>query len=324
MKKYIIFTIILMVIILSGCAKLGMKKDIAIPEDNKLRLPQIEIIQLNENESEGVYSRKNDLIFCHNSLIKEVDIDSFLVYKNSGYAKDNKNIYFPIEVICANCPGCGCFCEKYIVSGVDIQTFKVLNNGYAKDNNFAYYNGLKLNDVNIDSFTIINSTSVYFFAAKDKNNVFIQNKKINADPNTFEYLDERDIDVWMKDKKNVWTMLKSDSSSIQIVEKADPSTFKLISTPKGPNVSGNEHYALDKNHAYFLNKIIEDSDSKTFEPLSIFISKDKNNAYASGNKIIGVDIKTFEVINSHYSKDKNNVYYLKNIVKDADPETFKP
>ncbi len=319
MRKYIIFTIILIAIIISGCSKI--EKDVAVSEKGKLESPQIITIQLNDGESKGVYSRKDNSIFCRDSVMNEVNIGSFVVFENSNYAKDNENVYFPTDVICANCPGCGCFCEQYIIDA-NSETFEVLNNKYAKDNKRAYFNGLMLDHVDLDSFIVINTNSVYFFAAKDKNNVFVGNYKINADPDTFEYLDERDINVWMKDKNKVWSMLRSDPSTLQDVDKADPNTFRLISTPIGPK--GNEHYALDKNYAYFRNEIIKGADPNTFEPLSTFISKDKNNAFAAENKITGVDIATFEVIDSHYSKDKNYVYYLKKIVEGADPKTFEP
>ncbi len=322
MNKYIIFTIILIAIIISGCSKVGTKKDVAILEKDQLQLPKIKKIQLNENESNGVYSRKNNSIYCENSVMNEVDINSFFIFENSNYAKDNANVYFPIDFYCLNCPGCGCFCEKYIVPKANSKTFKILNGGYAKDDMSAYFNGLMLDDVDLNSFAVINTNSVYFSAAKDKNNVFVGNYKIKADPDTFEYLDERNANIWMKDRNKVWTMLRGDPSTLKEVKGADPNTFKLISTPMAPK--NNKHYALDKNHAYFRNKIIKGSNPDTFKPLSTFISKDKNNAFAAENKITGVDIATFEVINSHYSKDENNVYFLTNIVDGADPKTFTP
>ena len=307
---------------LADVLKCKREKDVAISEKEKLKLPQIITVQLNEGESNGVYSRKNNSVYCKDSLMNEVNIDSFVVFKNSNYAKDNKNVYFPIDIICANCPGCGCFCEKYIITNANPETFEALNSNYAKDNKHAYFDGLILDNVDLDSFTVINTTSKYLFAAKDKNNVFVGNYKINADPDTFEYLDERDEEVWMKDKNKVWTMLGSDPSTLQEVEKADPDTFRLISAPNCPK--GNENYALDKNYVYFLNKIVKGADPKTFKPLNTVISKDKDNAFAEENKIMGVDIKTFEVTNSLYSKDKNHVYFLNKIVKGADPKTFKP
>lgn len=275
---------------------------------------------LPSKQAEVVIHSQLTKIACYDSLVKIADAKSLTVFENSGYAKDKNNVYFPRDAVCS----INCYCTNFVIIGADLFTFSVLNHGYAKDKNSAYFKGEKIIGADLSSFKIIESSSSSFFAAKDKENVFVQNTKISkADPDTFEYLNEREIYVWMKDKNYVWTMLRNDPDSIELIEGADSETFKLIPTLTSQNVSGNEHYALDKNHAYFLNKIIEESDPKTFQPLSIFISKDKNNAYAAEEKIAGVDVATFEVIDSHYSKDKNHVYYLKNILENVDPKTYK-
>lgn len=92
-------------------------------------------------------------------------------------------------------------------------------------------------------------------------------------------------------------------------------------------------YAKDKNHVYFLAKILEGADSSTFEMINTkdeysysvekkftdgssgwayfknWYAKDKNNVYFYWKKLNHSDPNTFEIIGNWYAKDKNFKFY---------------
>lgn len=93
------------------------------------------------NEIYGLYISNID--DCHYfDPLKEVDIPSFVVCKGSGYAKDNKHVYYPLSVTCEEgTEFSGCYFEDYIVEDADPDTFKYIGNGYAVDHNNMFYEG---------------------------------------------------------------------------------------------------------------------------------------------------------------------------------------
>lgn len=106
-------------------------------------------------------------------------------------------------------------------------------------------------------------------------------------------------------------------------------------------------YAKDKNHVYFLAKILEGADSSTFEMINTkddysysvdkkftdgssggayfknWYAKDNNHVYFYGKIIDWVDLNSFQIVWDWYSKDKDHLYYNWKIVKTADPASFK-
>lgn len=89
----------------------------------------------------GIYTY--DIADCqYYDPLKGIDIPSFAVCQGSGYAKDNKHVYYPLSLICEDGTEFGgCYFVDYIVEDADPKTFKYIGNGYAVDRNNMYYNG---------------------------------------------------------------------------------------------------------------------------------------------------------------------------------------
>lgn len=107
------------------------------------------------------------------------------------------------------------------------------------------------------------------------------------------------------------------------VKDADFSTFETI--------KNKEKIALakDKNHVYKEDKIIENADPKTFEPIKERFWKDRNQVYylrVYGNNCLinDADPKTFVVVKDSWTKDKNNAFYIYDKLKEVDLQTFIP
>ena len=185
------------------------------------------------------------------------------------------------------------------VENVDLKTFKILNDKYAKDDKSVYFLGNKsFEDVDSKTFEVLPNNY-----SKDKNNVYspinewIQ--KINgANPKTIKVLSQ----YYSKDDKNVF--YNSDK-----ILNADVNSFVVL--------EGDHSHAKDKNSVYYSGEKIEGANPKTFKVISDgSYSKDDKNVYAGLDIVKGADPQTFkEVSGTNYARDKNNLYYYFGDVK---------
>jgi len=182
---------------------------------------------------------------------------------------------------------------QFKVENVDLGTFKVLNDKYAKDVKNVYFSGNKSFE-NVDTGTFEVLPADY---SKDKNNVYSPEngwiQRVNgANPKTIKVLNQ----FYLKDDKNVFFNDKK-------ILGADANSFIALDKENG--------YAKDKNSVYYFGQKVEGANAKTFKVISDGeYSKDDKNVYASGEIIKGADPETFrEFPETSYSRDKNNLYY---------------
>lgn len=182
---------------------------------------------------------------------------------------------------------------QFKVENVDLGTFKVLNDKYAKDVKNVYFSGNKsFEDVDAGTFEVLPADY-----SKDKNNVYspengwIQ-RVSGANPKTIKVLNQ----FYLKDDKNVFF-------NDEKILGADANSFIALDKENG--------YAKDKNTVYYFGQKVEGANAKTFEVISDGeYSKDDKNVYVSGEIIKDADPKTFrEFPETSYSRDKNNLYY---------------
>ena len=182
---------------------------------------------------------------------------------------------------------------QFKVENVDLGTFKVLNDKYAKDVKNVYFSGNKsFEDVDAGTFEVLSADY-----SKDKNNVYspengwIQ-RVSGANPKTIKVLNQ----FYLKDDKNVFF-------NDEKILGADANSFIALDKENG--------YAKDKNTVYYFGQKVEGANAKTFEVISDGeYSKDDKNVYVSGEIIKDADPKTFrEFPETSYSRDKNNLYY---------------
>ena len=185
------------------------------------------------------------------------------------------------------------------VENVDLNTFKILDDKYAKDSKSVYFLGNKsFEDVDIKTFEVLPNNY-----SKDKNNVYrpINEwiRKINgANPKTIKVLSQ----YYSKDDKNVFY----DSDKIL---NADVNSFVVL--------EGDHSHAKDKNSVYYSGEKIEGANPKTFKIISDgMYSKDDRNVYAAADIIKDADPQTFRRIpETNYARDKNTLYYYFGDVK---------
>ena len=114
------------------------------------------------------------------------------------------------------------------IEGADPDTFEIVgfHGIHARDKNFVYgYRAKKLSWIDANTFKIV--SDVYF---KDKNSVYYGEGKIidNIDPITFEYLGG----IYFKDRNSVWRSYYADEGgaigSVSRIKDADPGTFQFL------------------------------------------------------------------------------------------------
>ena len=189
--------------------------------------------------------------------------------------------------------------SEFKVENVDLGTFKILNDKYAKDRKNVYFSGNKsFEDVDSKTFEVLPQ-----YYSRDKNNVYRPINewihKINgANPKTIKVLNE----FYSKDDKNVYY----DSDKIS---NADVNSFVVL--------EGDHSYAKDKNAVYYSGEKIKGANPKTFKIIEDgMYSKDDKNVYAAVDIIKDADPQTFiRIPETNYARDKNNLYYYFGDVK---------
>ena len=189
--------------------------------------------------------------------------------------------------------------DPVLVEEIDAKTFTELKYLYAKDKNNYYYKNKKI-DVDKNSFVIEN-----YFIAKDKNYVYALGRKIPGFPSEKLKLYENDA-RYITDGRNVYFI---DEKLIN----SDPDTFIVL----------DNETAKDKNNVYKYGEILYGADPETFEILGSIYSKDKNKVYSVFSPIEKADVETFKSIGYWYGKDKNFIFYMDDILEKADFRTFR-
>ncbi len=234
----------------------------------------------------------------------------------------------------------------------DYASFEILKYGYARDKNIIYYNGIKINDVDYKSFSILEIENPrlkslgmrnikYEYYAIDKDKVFYGEKVLtNADQATIESISS----IYTKDTNHVFI-------GGDIIESADANSFVLVqgrfakdqnhvyhvgkilsNNPESFEIVDYEsRYAKDKEDVYFwwgfggsLNiDTITEVNVENFRLLTDFRATDGENVYWFGYLMPEADVESLKVINLQYSSDHNHVYFKYKLISGANPETFE-
>lgn len=168
---------------------------------------------LKDQESIDGYTRIGTSIFggeisCDVEPLKGIDVETFEVLAETKYAKDKKQVYYPIDIPCIDYRDCGvCFYGNILVETANPATFQYLGNAYAKDGQKVYFRGELIKDADGETFKVIAGPKLFFFA-KDKNHVFKKDKIFaEADAESFYYHknDKRNkTKTIIGDKNNEW------------------------------------------------------------------------------------------------------------------------
>ena len=260
-----------------------------IKEDiNKLELINATISEETEELS------KEEKEFMKNE-VDELDLDTFVRFKNSIYFKDKNNVYFLIYWL-----------NKLIWANPI--NFKVLQPDwyYWTDWKGIYIMEKKIENLDYSTlkFAVINEKFIVWW---DKNNLYIGSRWIfwSGDINSLQYLS----DNCLKDNKNVYCSFADFWEtkwwdSYDIIEWVDNNTFEVL----------DYSYSKDKDNIYFEWIKMEEVDVESFKVFknSLF-AMDEKNIYYEWIMLGWIhDKKSFTVIN-WIPQDENCFYKIDNI-----------
>lgn len=264
------------------------------------------------------------------------------------YSKDHPNVALDANHV---------YVSNRELVGVDITTFVVLNENYAKDKNTFYSICIGeecdfgvVSNIDANTYTLLSGSSYY---GKDTNRYYYgQVPMVGLATSTFTIIN----DYYAKDKNQVYR-------GANPIEGADVATFVPIQgyggwyakdanhvyirgylekdiSPQGFSVI-NQIYSKDTHIVYYFNgvdesEVIEGADPATFAPLTTaspsygsysglpesLWSKDAHHVYFSGSVLPNADPDTFVVLNGRYGKDVTHAYIMDAILPNVDVTSF--
>ena len=275
--------------------------------DDKMKLEKLNYADPKTFEIiNGNFARDDKNLYIFGYKLDGIDPKTFETL-NYEMIKDKNGVYF-LKNISEENENSEIKTKKLNLKGLDLRSFKKVNDSdyYFKDKNSIYYedsgNLHKIESADLKTFKDLD----YNFA-KDKNNIYYKNKKLDGiDAASFEKI----VFNFIKDKNRLYKIdedeEKNEIKLIPINEKVNLENFEEI---------GGNYYKDDKNLYYFEEnefKKIDGSDPNSFEYDNenyTFIAKDKNNVYFDGEKVKGIDVKSAEGVAGLWIKDKNSVFY---------------
>lgn len=248
-------------------------------------------------DKNGIYKVEKDE---EKNEFKIVPINAKINFKNlksldSGYFKDDKNIYYFDE-------------DKFEkIEGADASSFeKVKYSDFYKDKNYVYYNGKKI--VGMDFKDIENIDEEWSIAELDgtwiqyKDNVYYKGKKLKGiSSDNFSYFDGGlSYDKILVDKNGIYKFIETeDNKKTMEVTRLDSKGIDLETLERITSPMDSSNYFKDKNGVYFINGNkfvkINGADKDSFEvTMRGKYGKDKNNVYFEGKRMEGKNPKEFE------------------------------
>ena len=118
----------------------------------------------------------------------------------------------------------------------------------------------------------------------------------------------------------VWVWVSYDESvgkRVRMVDQHDPRSFKVLK---------NKDFAVDKNAAFYVGRLIQGADPATFEVIDKSgYSKDKKHVFIDDQIVVFADPSTFRVLEFPYAKDNKRVYCgnIPLIISEKEANQFK-
>ena len=248
-----------------------------------------------ERKGQNYYLTKHSVII----KMRDVHTTSFTTLGDgfTGYSKDNKRGYIKgVGFTVKDAPTLTIIDGEFVkdkyqvyhrqvaVKAADVNSFRLLNNYYAKDTNRIYFYGYHdkanndIHEISCNNLTF--SLLEYPYAKDNESAYYVYTKIAGSDGGSFLVVGND----FSKDKSNVYFRLK-------VLKGADAATFMII--PQEATLD-DINYAKDKDHIFYNDKMFGQLEMASFKALGL-----------------------------GYSTDGRHIYFHTSIVKNADPATFK-
>lgn len=179
--------------------------------------------------------------------------------------------------------------RSFWVSGVDVNSFKILSEWFAIDKNSVYWKGAKLRGANPSTIRVLDN----YFAVDDSSVFGAGAIVLGADPESFELLEGS----WSRDSSNYFY-------GVTKVDVCDYQSLEVISefTP---------FRAIDDRCYYWTTEVVSVEDFSTLQILPGGYAIDQYNVYFATYTIESADVNTFEVKEDRFlslAKDNSQCY----------------
>jgi hypothetical protein len=224
--------------------------------------------------------------------------------KNSPLAADCMNVYY----------------RNTILTGANPLKFKVLSNGFSKDDQRVYFKNKNISGANPSQFEILGN-----YYAKDSNQLWFGNTPVKTPTHLSSF---RIIDGYFsKDKDRVYL---NNKDQLAVLKNTDPHEF-IKEENKHLN---KDSFSVYKNSqkVFIINKLLSidnpdfltelTADPESFSIIKTNFFKDKTGLFYKDTRIQGVQDSSFRILNAYYAKDAERVYYKGKPIEKADSKTF--
>ncbi|MBD5317621.1 MAG: hypothetical protein HDS11_08135 [Bacteroides sp.] len=273
---------------------------------------------------------------------------------NNNYYTYYKNIFGIYYISVEHAPALFNYGSWGYLDDVDIQTFKVLGEGWAKDANHVWHNDKIVKNTDVNSFHINQhgvavdkdkvfirdssnewgyirpshsgidvETAEYFIYRlgelqdewmRDKNFVYHYDQKIDVDRNSFEIYGED----WFIDNDFLYKTLYND-----VTRKWD---LHRIDSLQKPIEAGYQYFRNGRNIIYNDSIILKDIDVQRFEEIGVGKYRINNMLFLWGKPFLKDSLNVENArfyFHGHIAADNENVYYVHNLLDDIDASTFR-
>lgn len=179
-----------------------------------------------------------------------------------------------------------------IILGVNPATFISLGGGYGSDNGKVYYANIEVENVDIDSFFVLN-----YGYAKDKYFAYYNGQPICKLSCNFRVFKQGD--GYATDNINVYY------KGI-LLENSNPIAFNLVGDTTYQNAI---YLAVDNIYTYLNGNHIENIDNETLTSIGKNFFKDKNTVYYLTHALDKLNLDEARALNEYYIVDKTKAYY---------------
>jgi DKNYY family len=293
------------------------------------------------SESELGFKIDGDTIRYYDEILTDIDAQSFAVI-DDYFCKDKDQVYYFNSYRESSTYF---LTKKHVVrklESADAGSFVSLGEGYAKDNQQAWYNDQRFRVKDLNSLTVLNHHFI-----KDNISAYNDRKAITGSHGaTFELIDS----YYAKDSLHYY-FLNPEGGDFSVYNlPCDYSTFTPLvypyskdksnvfyrneiiqgATPQHFIITGHP-YSRDSRFVYYRTKKITGADPESFTLFKenessmgeMVYAKDKNGIYCNEQLFAAADIPSFRILNEKYTIDKNGVYYKMKRMPNADAATFK-
>ncbi|RYE06695.1 MAG: hypothetical protein EOP51_34310, partial [Sphingobacteriales bacterium] len=337
-KRIIFLALSCLVLLLASCNS-GYQQKNGLVTFNGNKISHEKFTLLNE-----AFGKDDSAAYYKEYAIEAADLATFVAL-DDHYAKDKNAVYYCDE----EREGQNYYLTRhsmiFTIQGAHPASFVLLSkkqDGYAKDRNSAYYNGIAFPVKDVNTLALIDGRFL-----KDKRQVYYQMRPVaHAVPSSFRVLN----DSYARDTDQVYFYgFNGDISQGIHIVPCEAASFSLLDFPYSRDAKTVYHYynkvpdlhapgfraignnfSADSGHVFYKTKQLPFADPVSFKLVSpgdgireeFTYARDEAHVFWEGSYLRGANPATFKLLGLGYSTDGRFVFYHSQQLQRADAASF--